>query len=72
MTIAIAAVVTESQARPTSRTRPCPLNTIELQKRASRFLHMSSETTMKVAEALYQRGILSYPRWVHMTYMRNL
>jgi len=56
------AVVTESQARPTTRARPCPLNTIELQKRASRFLRMSSDTTMKVAEALYQRGILSYPR----------
>lgn len=34
--------------RPTSRYRPCPLNTIELQKRASMFLRMNSETTMKV------------------------
>jgi DNA topoisomerase-3 len=58
------AVVIESQARPTSRSRPCPLNTIELQKRASRFLRMSSDTTMKVAESLYQRGILSYPRYI--------
>ena len=64
MLCSAAAVVTESQARPTSRARPCPLNTIELQKRASRFLRMSSDTTMLVAEALYQRGILSYPRWL--------
>jgi DNA topoisomerase IA len=35
-------------SRPTSRFRPAPLNTIELQKRASKFLHMNSETTMKV------------------------
>lgn len=30
--------------------------------RASRFCHISSERTMTVAEALYQRGIISYPR----------
>lgn len=30
--------------------------------RASRFCHISSERTMHVAEALYQRGIISYPR----------
>lgn len=31
-------------------------------RRASRFCHISSERTMHVAEALYQRGIISYPR----------
>jgi DNA topoisomerase len=29
---------------------------------ARRFLRMPSERTMQVAESLYQRGILSYPR----------
>lgn len=62
----------ESQARPTSRGRPCPLNTIELQKRASRFLRMSSDTTMKVAESLYQRGILSYPRYKNVLYIGRI
>ena len=56
------ATVTRCHARPTTRQRPCPLNTIELQKRASIFLRMGSDRTMQVAEALYQRGILSYPR----------
>ena len=56
------AVVTKCDERPTSKRRPIPLNTVELQKRASRKFHMSSETTMQVAESLYQRGILSYPR----------
>ena len=35
--------------RRTLRHRPCPLNTVELQKRASRFLHLSSEQAMKVS-----------------------
>jgi DNA topoisomerase-3 len=56
------AEVCKCEARPTYRYRPAPLNTVELQKRASSFLHLSSERTMHVAEALYQRGILSYPR----------
>lgn len=34
--------------RPTTRQKPSPLNTIELQKRASRFFKMGSEETMKV------------------------
>ncbi|KAJ3673895.1 hypothetical protein LUZ60_005887 [Juncus effusus] len=41
---------------------PYPLNTIELQKRASRYFRLSSEHTMKIAEELYQAGFLSYPR----------
>ncbi|CAI5943898.1 unnamed protein product [Closterium sp. NIES-65] len=41
---------------------PFPLNTVELQKRASRFLRMASEHTMKIAEELYQQGFMSYPR----------
>ncbi|KAJ6810794.1 putative DNA topoisomerase 3-alpha isoform X1 [Iris pallida] len=41
---------------------PYPLNTLELQKRASRYFRMSSEHTMKVAEDLYQSGFISYPR----------
>lgn len=58
----VVAQIKAVDASPTSRFKPLPLNTIELQKRASRFLSMSSEHTMKIAEELYQRGILSYPR----------
>ncbi len=58
----VRAIVTKCDAKPTSKARPTPLNTIELTKRASRFLKMGSERTMAVAEALYMRGIISYPR----------
>ena len=56
------AQVVNINARDTSRSKPIPLATVELQKRASRFLRMSAERTMQVAEELYQQGILSYPR----------
>lgn len=42
--------------------KPYPLNTVELQKRVARYLHISSEETMKICEALYQKGYISYPR----------
>lgn len=45
-----------------SRRRPTPLSTIELQKAASRLLRMSSDRSVKAAEALYAKGLISYPR----------
>lgn len=56
------AIVRKCQERPTSKWKPVPLNTIDFQILASRSLRMSSERAMTVAESLYQRGILSYPR----------
>ena len=35
---------------------------MELQKRSARFLKISSEETMRICEALYQKGFISYPR----------
>lgn len=56
------ATVVHCDNKPTCKPRPCPLNTIELQKEASRHLRLSSDRTMLVAEKLYQNGIISYPR----------
>ncbi|KAI9715325.1 MAG: DNA topoisomerase [Chrysothrix sp. TS-e1954] len=57
-----AARVSSLEKKPTSKWRPLPLTTVELQKMGSRFLRMDSQRVMKLAEELYQRGFLSYPR----------
>ena len=54
--------VTKVQTKPTSKWKPLPLTTVELQKCGSRFLRMDSHKVMQVAEKLYQRGFISYPR----------
>ncbi|CAG8504504.1 15994_t:CDS:10 [Dentiscutata heterogama] len=42
--------------------KPYPLTTVELQKIGSRYLHISSDRLMNVAEQLYVKGFISYPR----------
>ena len=42
--------VTKVQKRPTSKWRPLPLTTVELQKLGSLFLHMNSQRVMKVSQ----------------------
>ena len=54
--------VTKVQTKPTSKWKPLPLTTVELQKCGSRFLRMDSQRVMQVAEQLYQKGWISYPR----------
>ncbi|KAL8837107.1 MAG: hypothetical protein Q9170_002664 [Blastenia crenularia] len=56
------AKVTKLQKRPTSKWKPLPLTTVELQKLGSRFLRMDSQRVMKIAEDLYNKGWISYPR----------
>lgn len=60
--LAKTAKVTKTQKRPTSKWRPLPLTTVELQKMGSRFLRMDSQKVMKIAEDLYTKGWISYPR----------
>lgn len=60
--VAKMAKVTKVQEKPTSKWKPLPLTTLEFQKLATRFLRMTGAEAMKVAEALYQKGFISYPR----------
>ncbi|KAF7587879.1 DNA topoisomerase [Aspergillus hancockii] len=56
------AKVTKVNQKPTSKWRPLPLTTVDLQMMGSRFLRIDSQKIMKVAEALYTKGFISYPR----------
>ncbi len=51
---------------------PVPLNTIELERRASSFLNIRSKEALAIAENLYQNGLISYPRTETTIYPRTL
>ena len=50
------------QKSQTRKQKPFPLNTIEFTKICTSRLRISSEEAMNVAERLYQKGYVSYPR----------
>ncbi|KAI5859394.1 DNA topoisomerase [Durotheca rogersii] len=54
--------VTKVEEKPTKKWKPLPLTTVELQKMATRFLHMTGQEAMEAAENLYNKGFISYPR----------
>ena len=56
-----AEIISISESVKTKR-KPNPLNTIELQRLASKKLHFSPSMTMEIAERIYNKGYLSYPR----------
>jgi DNA topoisomerase-3 len=56
------ATVTKVKSKSTSKWKPLPLTTVELQKVACRVLNMSGHQIMSVAEGLYNQGLISYPR----------
>ncbi|AMD21104.1 HEL177Wp [Eremothecium sinecaudum] len=49
-------------AKETTKYRPLPLTTVELQKNCSKYLRMSAKQSLDAAEKLYQKGFISYPR----------
>ncbi|NXD13920.1 TOP3A topoisomerase, partial [Nothocercus nigrocapillus] len=56
------ATVVEVISKPKSKWRPLPLDTVELEKLASRKLKINAKETMRLSEKLYTQGFISYPR----------
>lgn len=56
------AKVTKTQEKPAKKWKPLPLTTVELQKMATRFLQLTAQDALAVAEKLYNKGFISYPR----------
>lgn len=54
------AYIAKIEKRSVNKQRPLPLRTVDMQKALSRT--MSSHKIMQIAESLYTRGIISYPR----------
>ncbi|XP_068435573.1 DNA topoisomerase 3-alpha isoform X2 [Clinocottus analis] len=66
------ATVTSVTSKPKSKWRPLPLDTVEMEKLASRKLKISAKDTMKIAEKLYTQGYISYPRTETNIFPTNL
>uniref|UniRef100_A0A480SG85 DNA topoisomerase n=1 Tax=Sus scrofa TaxID=9823 RepID=A0A480SG85_PIG len=56
------ATVVEVRSKARSKWRPQALDTVELEKLASRKLRINAKETMRIAEKLYTQGYISYPR----------
>ncbi|KZO95763.1 prokaryotic type I DNA topoisomerase [Calocera viscosa TUFC12733] len=56
------ATVEEVTKKPTKKWKPLPLTTVELQKSGSRLLRLAPKRILDIADSLYQKGFLSYPR----------
>ncbi|XP_062914842.1 DNA topoisomerase 3-alpha isoform X1 [Mobula hypostoma] len=56
------ATVFDVFTKPKSKWRPLPLDTVELEKLASKKLKINAKETMRIAEKLYTQGYISYPR----------
>ena len=52
--------------------RPLPLDTVELEKNASRKLDMNAKQVMLIAQSLYTQGLISYPRTETTCFPPNL
>ncbi|RLE85257.1 MAG: type IA DNA topoisomerase [Thermoprotei archaeon] len=54
--------VVVSEYKDALQSPPEPLNTIELERRGSRFLNIRPKETLDIAEELYRESLISYPR----------
>lgn len=55
-------IIDKIEKKSTSKWKPLPLNTVELQKLAATHLKFTATQTMTIAEELYNKSFISYPR----------
>lgn len=55
-------IVIDVTSNPKEKARPLPLRTVELQKACASIFRISSHQVMQIAEGLYTKGFISYPR----------
>jgi len=51
--------------------KPCGMNTVELLKASTNYIGIGSHDAMKIAESLYLRGYITYPRTESTNYSPN-
>jgi DNA topoisomerase-3 len=66
------ATVVNQTTKSKNKWRPLPLDTVELEKLASRKLRINAKETMRIAEKLYNQGFISYPRTETNTFPSSL
>ncbi|CCH41611.1 DNA topoisomerase III [Wickerhamomyces ciferrii] len=64
--------ITNIKSSPSTKWKPLPLTTVELQKGCSMYFKMSAKESLEVAEKLYQKGFLSYPRTETNVYPKTM
>lgn len=66
------ATVANMVLRQVRRLPPLPLDTVEMNKVVSTHLKISSHDCMKLAESLYNKGFISYPRTETNVFTQNI
>ncbi len=64
--------VVEASFVEARKSPPVPLETVELEKRASKWLGIRSREALALAEELYRHGLISYPRTETNVYPQTL
>ncbi|KAG0678368.1 DNA topoisomerase [Pichia californica] len=64
--------VKELFTKPKSKYAPLPLTTVELQKDCSKYFKISAKDSLNIAENLYTKGLISYPRTETDSFPRNM
>ncbi|VDO35049.1 unnamed protein product [Haemonchus placei] len=67
-----AAKIETVTSKPKTNYRPQPLDTVQLEKLAVRKLRMSAKQAMDIAEKLYNKGYISYPRTETNKFPKNM